>query len=1356
MSLIDLLNQIKNARMLDDVLNQYKTKSEKGFVYERLWDLVIKFGFCRLFPLSNIVHLVGNSNTGNLKELTSLKKYIENGKIISGKSSGVSDITMFDKVNKKYIFISSKYYTEDKKNKKSVKSYDIADIISMASHKDHKYQNEYEIYLMVFDKNKVLKKEKLASNSSEYITKHIDEKHVLDKNDLEMCFLIFKASISKYSIDQYDEIYLSKKDSLIMRFHQEFITEKTSQLIRKGQKQFLWGCKCRSGKTYMIGGIIIKEKEIKKKLNVLIITPAPTETIPQFTDDLFIKFNDFRDFKIHDINSSKKISNIKVADNNIFVMSKQLLQEYINDTTIDAIKNTKLDIIAFDENHLTGTTNLSKSILQSYASAHTINIYLTATYNKPLREWNIPNECQMYWDLEDEQFCKNILKNNDNIQKLTEKHGSIILETVNKYKKSNYEEIFRSYQKMPDLYLMTNLFDQERYMEIKEKIMDSKYGFSFDVLFGLNSKKTTFAYENEVCSFLRYISGSEKEVDFKKGDKSIFGRINKIISEEKSRKPLTQIWFLPPNNINEISNCLNDVMTKDNILKDYEILNINSKNNELAKDIKHEINMAELKVKYNKKKGLIILAGNMLSLGITLSNCDIVMLFNNTLSSDKVMQQMYRCMSEGDNKAMGFVIDLNISRVLHTCINYGIYKKDLNLMDKLKYLVENHLINIDADMFYNKKIDSDKLVNKLLESWKTDPINNFTSLLKNLENELIEFDNETQKRIDEKFISFSKKNIEMTIKMNEESNQEMPTGKEIIEDSDDNSDNDSDDKNTEKEDIETIYHVSFTKDVLPYVIPLACILTIRDNNKDFVQMLADIKNNEELIDIFDDQSKIWWNNKGLIDLIKDTVKDFFDKNSNIYNITINFKLSLKSLIDNPKELLELINECLKPKEVEKKQFGEVFTPMDFINNQMLKDLENYYQTKYKKNIWNEKDLTWFDPAAGMGNFPIAIYYKLMNGLKGSIPNEKQRKKHIIENMLYMSELNKKNCYVIKQIFNINNEYKLNLYEGDSLKLDIKKAFKKDTFDIIIGNPPYNEEFNNAGAGAKPLYNRFIENYIDICHLLTFIVPSRWFSGGKGLDKFRSMMLNRKDLVYINHFDDACYIFGNKVDIKGGVNYFLKDNKHNGKCNYNGNEIILNKYDIFTDGKYHHIIDKLVKSTSIDTIYIGRYFGIESNDKRLTDNNKLLKCYVSQQKGFIKYVDKEHIKKEYNFWKVVTPEAAYKHKSGFGNIFVGSVNEIHTGSYISFRVKSEDEAKSLLSYLKCKLPNFMLSLRKISQHINENVCKWIPLPPLDRTWTDNDVYKYFKLTKDEIDLIKNTKIIGYKDKEEKIKSTSVKK
>jgi hypothetical protein len=64
----------------------------------------------------------------------------------------------------------------------------------------------------------------------------------------------------------------------------------------------------------------------------------------------------------------------------------------------------------------------------------------------------------------------------------------------------------------------------------------------------------------------------------------------------------------------------------------------------------------------------------------------------------------------------------------------------------------------------------------------------------------------------------------------------------------------------------------------------------------------------------------------------------------------------------------------------------------------------------------------------MGIFPKAIYYKSMDGLKEKIPDEQKRKKHILEKQIYMGELNKKNCFVIKQIFNINDEYKLNLYQ----------------------------------------------------------------------------------------------------------------------------------------------------------------------------------------------------------------------------------------------------------------------------------------------------------------------------------------
>jgi len=811
----------------------------------------------------------------------------------------------------------------------------------------------------------------------------------------------------------------------------------------------------------------------------------------------------------------------------------------------------------------------------------------------------------------------------------------------------------------------------------------------------------------------------------------------KICSDKETRTPFTQIWFLPSNNINEISKCLEQLMKEDNILKKYNVLCINRKNTDLAKAIKEDITKQEKIAKAEGKEGLILLAGNMLTLGITLNMCDVVALMNNTISSDKVLQQMYRCMTEGSQKKFGFVVDLNISRVLNTCVNYTIYKNDKSTEDKIKYLIENHLINIDVDMMEQKKLNSDAIVSKLMEIWKSDPINSFKSLLRNLDNDYVEFDTSTQKWMNKTFASSlkdDKVNTTIVIKDENDELQELPSGKEKVKDDSDKS------EKSEKEEIK----ISFTKDVLPYVIPLTCILTIKNANKDFVKMLNDIQENPELLDMFDDMCLIWWNKKDLINIIKNIVSKYFDKNSNTYNISINFKMSLQSLIDSPKELLELINECLKPKEIEKKKFGEVFTPMSFINNDMLGDLEAYYKEKYNKNIFEDETLKWGDTTTGMGNFPIAIYYKLMDGLKKKIPNEKDRKKHILENMLFMAEYNKKNCFIVKQIFNMNNEFKLNLYEGDSLQLDIMKEFGIAKFDIVIGNPPYNEELKSTGA--KALYNKFVEYYIEKCNLLCFVMPSRWFSGGKGLDSFRKNMLERTDIVYIKHFDDACEIFGNTVDIKGGINYFLKDTNHKGDCKLNGSITKLNKYDVFVDGKFHALIDKLIKFELLPKLYLGRYFGFESNDKRLKSEKtkETIKCYVSQQKGFEKNIEKKEIKKEYNFWKLITARAAHEHKSGFGNSFIGKPDEIHTGSYISFKVSNEEEAKSLLSYIKCRLPNFMLSLRKNSQDIQEQSIKWIPLPSLNKEWTDEEVYKHFKLSEDDIKLINETNIVGYKN------------
>mgnify|MGYP000944212508 CR=1 FL=1 len=446
-------------------------------------------------------------------------------------------------------------------------------------------------------------------------------------------------------------------------------------------------------------------------------------------------------------------------------------------------------------------------------------------------------------------------------------------------------------------------------------------------------------------------------------------------------------------------------------------------------------------------------------------------------------------------------------------------------------------------------------------------------------------------------------------------------------------------------------------------------------------------------------------------------------------------MSIQSLIDKPKQLLELINECLKPKDVEKKKFGEVFTPMKIVNEML---------DKLPKKVWKNKELRWLDPATGMGNFPIAIYLRLMEGLKDDIKNEKERKKHILENMLYMCELNKKNVLICKQIFDINNEYKLNLYEGDTLKMKLKEVFNVGKFDVIVGNPPYNKEVVKHNI-SLPLYNEFVEMFIDKCKYMVFIIPSRWFAGGKGLTKFRRMMLQRRDIKMIKQFEDASEIFGKVVDIKGGVNYFLKDSGYDGECNFNGSMITLNKYDVFVDSKYYKLIDKLIEYDSIIRIYNSQdHYKVQSNDRRLCDDRTKLKCYVSKQKGFDKYIDKKYIKQKCDTWKIITTSASFKAGSGFGNTFIGKPNEIHCKSYISFDVKTEEEAKSLLSYMKCKLPNIMLSLRKKSHNLSSDTCKWIPLPPLDKKWTNKKVYKYFELDDDDIKMVRETPIIGYEE------------
>ena len=110
------------------------------------------------------------------------------------------------------------------------------------------------------------------------------------------------------------------------------------------------------------------------------------------------------------------------------------------------------------------------------------------------------------------------------------------------------------------------------------------------------------------------------------------------------------------------------------------------------------------------------------------------------------------------------------------------------------------------------------------------------------------------------------------------------------------------------------------------------------------------------------------------------------------------------------------------------------------------------------------------------------------------------------------------------------------------------------FDAVVGNPPYQEETGGAGRQAKPIYNYFVEQAKKLdANYISMITPSRWFSGGMGLDSFRDNMINDNSLVKIIDFINAKDCFP-QISISGGVNYFLWNKNYNGPC------VVKNIYD----------------------------------------------------------------------------------------------------------------------------------------------------------------------------------------------------
>lgn len=325
------------------------------------------------------------------------------------------------------------------------------------------------------------------------------------------------------------------------------------------------------------------------------------------------------------------------------------------------------------------------------------------------------------------------------------------------------------------------------------------------------------------------------------------------------------------------------------------------------------------------------------------------------------------------------------------------------------------------------------------------------------------------------------------------------------------------------------------------------------------------------------------------------------------------------------------------------------------------------------------------------------------------------------------------------------------------------------FDVIVGNPPYQRnDGGGMGSSAPAIYNYFVDAARALSpKYICVIIPSRWFTGGRGLDEFRDSMLNDKHIRILHDYPDASECFPG-VEIKGGVSYFLRNSDDEGLCNivtHNGNNINIverpmreqNSGIFIRDSEVINILRKvqnLDEQSFSDIISANDPFGYdirENNSYRrvkpdfvLTPFNDSIKFYYNGWRKYgVGYIKRETVRRNIDWidsYKVLIPKAwgIGDPKVDWITPFIVEPGSCCTETYLVIGpYKSKQVAEHVVSYMQTKLFHLLVSIVKITQNAMQKAYSIVPMQDFSKSWTDAELYKKYGLTSDEIAFIEST-------------------
>lgn len=293
------------------------------------------------------------------------------------------------------------------------------------------------------------------------------------------------------------------------------------------------------------------------------------------------------------------------------------------------------------------------------------------------------------------------------------------------------------------------------------------------------------------------------------------------------------------------------------------------------------------------------------------------------------------------------------------------------------------------------------------------------------------------------------------------------------------------------------------------------------------------------------------------------------------------------------------------------------------------------------------------------------------------------------------------------------------------------------FDVVVGNPPYQEE--NKDTTDKAIYNNFYDLAKGVSSRYCLITPARFlFNAGSTDKKWNAEMLSDDKLKVSFYEADSTKVFPN-TDIQGGVAILYRDeNRPLGPIGEFTKFPILNEIvkRVSKAHGFESIQDMILLQHKFDLDALYEDFpsqkekiGSDGKEKRLTTSifssveafteNRLSDSDIEvigliKNKRVIRYIPRKYLESHPNLklWKVIVPRSNGSPNLGtIGEPVLGKPYSGHTQSFISLgRFDSELSAANLLKYVKTRFARALLGALKVTQHNPPST--WAKVPALD--------------------------------------------